>query len=390
MDAAAFVVALVTAAGLLALPASARVGDARAGATVVFQVVPRGPGTVSTSIADQTTGSTSCTVNQEPGDCTWTFPQGAGVILSATPTAGATFAGWSTPECPGTGDCRPTTDDGQTIVALFSKLTLSVSTSGANTDDVITSSPAGISCPPTCDFGFDAKATVTLSVTTAAGSTLTSFPYGCASAVGATCKVTMLDEPQSVGVKFNGSQGPEQPAVVNVTVKFGKTGDGTGHVSATGIDCGSVCFGSFPYGTLTTLTATPDAGSQFGGWGGICNPDTDLHCTLPIGPITLVRPAFVKDVPALAVTFAGSTAVKGKRPHLVVRLKASLATTGSGTLLLKGKQVDRKAVALHEGSNALTFRLPAGSGRRDTRLVLRLVDPKRGTKTLSFRIVVRT
>jgi hypothetical protein len=386
MSAAAFGVAVVTAAGLLALPAGARVADA----TVAVQVVPRGPGTVSTSIADQTTGSTSCTQNQEPGDCKWTFPQGAAVVLSAKPSPGSTFAGWSTPDCPGTGDCHPTIDADQTIVALFSKLTLTVGTSGAMTGDVITSSPAGISCPPTCSFDFDAKSAVTLTVKTAAGSTLTSFPYGCTSVTGATCTVTMLDDPQSVGVKLNGSPGPQAPAVVNVTVRLGKTGNGTGRISATGIDCGTVCFASLPYGTLARLTALPDAGSGFADWGGICNPDTDTSCSLPIGPITLVRPKFVKLAPPLAVAFTGKTVVPGKKPKLVIRLTSTIATTGTGTLLLHGRQLDRKAVALHAGANALTFGLPAGSARRDTRLVLRLADHSSGTKTLSFRIVVHT
>ena len=67
-DAAALAAAVATAAGLLALPAAARVDAARADATVVLQVVSRGNGTISSSIADRTTGSTSCTKSQEPGD----------------------------------------------------------------------------------------------------------------------------------------------------------------------------------------------------------------------------------------------------------------------------------------------------------------------------------
>src|SRR6266849_5516759 len=137
-DAAALAVAAATAAGLLTLPAGAARGD-------------------------------------------------AAVVLSAKPAAGATFAGWSTPDCQGTGDCRLTLDDDQSVAALFSKLTLSVDTSGAKPGDLVTSSPAGISCPDTCSADFDARATVRLMVKTAAGSTLTSFPYSCTSVDGATC-----------------------------------------------------------------------------------------------------------------------------------------------------------------------------------------------------------
>src|SRR2546425_6540933 len=152
-DAAALAVAAATAAGLLTLPAGAARGDA----TVVLQVVPRGNGTVSSSVPDRTTGSTSCTHNQEPSSCSWTFAKGAAVVLSAKPAAGATFAGWSTPDCQGTGDCRLTLDDDQSVAALFSKLTLSVDPSGAKPGDLVTSSPAGINCPDTCSADFDAR-----------------------------------------------------------------------------------------------------------------------------------------------------------------------------------------------------------------------------------------
>lgn len=298
-DAAALAVAAATAVGLLTVPAGASVG-ANADTTVALQVVPRGNGSVSTSVPDRTTGSTTCTQNQEPNACSWTFAKGAAVVLSAKPGAGATFAGWSTPDCPGTSDCKLTLDDDQSVVALFSKLTLSIDTTGARTGDLVTSSPAGISCPDKCSADFDAKSTVRLTVTTGSGSTLTSFPYGCASVDGATCTVTMLDDPQFVGVKFNNAAGPTQPDVVNVTVTVGKTGDGTGRVTAAGLDCGNVCFASFPYGTLARFSAAPDTGSLFGGWGGLCASDSAPRCSLPIGPITLVRPKFVKAGPPSA------------------------------------------------------------------------------------------
>jgi hypothetical protein len=54
------------------------------------------------------------------------------------------------------------------------------------------------------------------------------------------------------------------------TLTVSKTGTGTGSVSSSpaGITCGGTCASSFDYGTVVTLTATPDAGSVFTGWSG--------------------------------------------------------------------------------------------------------------------------
>jgi hypothetical protein len=295
-DAAALgLIATTVAVGLLALRAGAGIGAASADVSV--QVVPRGPGTVTSSVPDKTTGETACTKRSEPGFCAWTFAQGVTVVLTATPNGSdASFAGWSTPDCPGAGPCRLTVDDDETVVALFSKLTLHVELSGDKDEELVTSEPAGISCPPKCDFDFAARSTVKLTVNPGS-STLTSFPFGCTSVDGKLCTVTMLDDPQTVGVQFNNSGGPDTPNLVEVSVRVRKAGDGAGRVTASGLDCGGTCTVKLKYGKLVPFTVVPDAGSLFGGWGGICASDKDLKCTLPIGPITLVRPRFVKELP---------------------------------------------------------------------------------------------
>jgi len=48
-----------------------------------------------------------------------------------------------------------------------------------------------------------------------------------------------------------------------------------------GIDCGPICSsGAFPVGTVMTLTATPNPGARFAGWGGDC---ASFGLTSPIG-----------------------------------------------------------------------------------------------------------
>lgn len=479
-DAAALVLTTtLVAVAVLTLLAGSGLGAAAG--DVKLQVIPRGPGKVTSSVPDKTTGATACTKTAEPEACDWLFAEGATVELTAIPEGSdASFAGWSTPDCPGIGVCRLTLDDDQSVAALFSKLTLDVELSGANNDDeLVTSEPAGISCPPTCEFDFGARSTVRLTVTPGS-SKLTSFPFGCTSVQGNVCIVTMLDDPQMVGVEFNDAGGPEPPPLVDVSIRVRKTGDGAGRVTATGFDCGDTCSAKFKYGRLERFTVAADPGSLFGGWGGICAAEKELRCTLPIGPITLIRPRFVKEAPptapgplstpsatetsitiswaassddtgvkqyevfvggesaprlstgtttatvsglacgttyaveVLAVDGAGNRSARtsgqlstaacplrvqllgtrivraGAARRLLVRLKSSVATKGSGTLFVGGKRVVRTGVVLRAGANALPFRLPRGSGRRNVRLLLRLVDPKGGVKTLNYRMTVRT
>jgi hypothetical protein len=65
-----------------------------------------------------------------------------------------------------------------------------------------------------------------------------------------------------------------------VTVKISKVGTGTGTVASSlaGINCGTVCAATFPYGAPVTLAATPDPGVTFDGWSGGCTGTAP--CTL--------------------------------------------------------------------------------------------------------------
>ena len=76
----------------------------------------------------------------------------------------------------------------------------------------------------------------------------------------------------------------------------GRSGAGTGTVTATGISCGGDCSQSFGAGSVIVLTATPDAGSDLGSWSG-CNSSSGGQCTVNLSADRLVTASFVVEPP---------------------------------------------------------------------------------------------
>jgi C1A family cysteine protease len=160
---------------------------------------------------------------------------------------------------------------------------LSVVKAGTGTGLVI-SSPSGINCGTSCSATYSSGTQVTLTATPDSGTTFAGWSGPCTGT--ATCTVTM-DAARSVTATFN-TAGILYPLSVSMS------GTGTGRITSipSGIDCGSTCTGKFASGAQVTLTATPDAGSTFVGWGGSCTGT---------GPCTVSIQVFLS---ALSVTAA--------------------------------------------------------------------------------------
>jgi len=110
---------------------------------------------------------------------------------------------------------------------------------------------------------------------------------GCSSTTGCittiTASTTSATNADILGTSnltvFPGTGGSGLPSLAVYTV-----GSGTGTVvsNPAGVNCvaGVGCTGFFTAGSSVQLTATPTAGSTFGGWSSNCQPDTQPTCTV--------------------------------------------------------------------------------------------------------------
>jgi len=235
--------------------------------------------------------------------CTGSYNQGTSVTLTATPSSGSIFLGWSG-ACSGTGNCVFIMDSNKTVTATFNlqaQYSLSVVKAGTG-GGAVTSTPAGISCGSDCSEAYNQGTVVTLTAAPLSGSTFTGWSGGGCSGIG-ICSVTM-NANTTVTATFSTSN----PTQYTLTVT--KSGAGTGTVTSApaGINCGSDCSEAFNQGMVVTLTAAPLSGSTFTGWfGGGCSGSG--ICSVTMNANTTVTAAFSISTPTqytLTVTKSGA------------------------------------------------------------------------------------
>ncbi|MCA0375758.1 MAG: Ig-like domain-containing protein [Gemmatimonadetes bacterium] len=242
------------------------------------------------------------------GSCSGNYPDGTVVTLTASPTNGSTFGGWSG-ACTGTTPtCTVTASAALTTTARFDRLGSLVIAAGAgNGTGAITSSPAGLNCAVvngaasgTCAVDFPVGTSVTLTATAAAGHVLNAWGAACAQAAGATCTVNVSAGQNTASVGFT--------APVSLSVAL--SGTGGGQVSGGPIACTlanntttGTCSANVPRGVPVTLTATPDGTSDFTGWSGACSGTGS--CTVTPQQAASVSAAFKRKQVTLTVTAGG-------------------------------------------------------------------------------------
>jgi len=182
------------------------------------------------------------TVTKDPDQATYAY--GTSVILTATPSPGYLFTGWSGSLTGSTNPGTVTMNGNRTITATFTAIPTYTLT--------VTPSPlAGGSVAKSPDASSYALGTVvTLTATPALGYTFTGWSGGL---TGTTNPVTItMDGNKTVTATF--AVAPARTLTVSVV--------GSGFVVK------SPNQSSYPSGTVVTLTAYPLAGSTFTGWSG--------------------------------------------------------------------------------------------------------------------------
>ena len=184
--------------------------------------------------------------------------------LTATPSTGYSFTGWSG-ACSGTGRCTLLMTSDKNVTATFTPLppvTLTVNVT-PNANGTVTSSPSGISCSSSnCTASFPNSSNVTLSQTPASGYAFTGWSGAC-SGTGSSCVVSM-----TAARTVTANYAPLEALTVNVT----PSASGTVTSSPSGISCtGGNCTAQFAQNTNVTLTSSPAVGYSFVGWSGACS-----------------------------------------------------------------------------------------------------------------------
>jgi hypothetical protein len=228
-------------------------------------------GTGSGSVSSSPAGITC------PSTCSANFTSGTVVTLTATASAGSSFAGWSG-ACSGTGSCSVTMSAAKAVTATFNASTFALTVTEAGTGSgSVGSSPAGITCPSTCTANFTSGTVVTLTATASAGSTFAGWSGAC-SGTG-TCSVTM-SAAKAVTATFNSSSSPAV-TLTPTSLNFGDVA--TGVTSAVK----SVTLKNSGKATLT-ITAITITGTNSGDF-----PETSTCTgTLAAGTTCLIKVQF--------------------------------------------------------------------------------------------------
>jgi subtilisin family serine protease len=270
---------------------------------LAFTKTGTGQGTVTFSPA---ASQRSCSSN-----CVNSYLKDTEVTLTAEAANGSVFNGWEG-HCSGTLSCTLTMNEARQVTAIFASTTggtrtLSYSKEGAG-QGTVTFSPAGstASCADSCTTDFAYDTLVTVQPGPLLGSAFMNWKGACRGK--RSCKIRMSTA-RFVTAVF-------EPVPIH-TLSYRAEGSGSGRISftrpSTMVGCAANCTRDFSHGNRVILTAQPDLGSRFAGWGGRCRGRRS--CTVDMTVAHTVTAKFeTVPVNALTLTMQGQGKVSFFRP----------------------------------------------------------------------------
>lgn len=194
------------------------------------------------------------------GSCSETYPKGSTITLTATPSTGYEFAGW-TGDCEGKSACNVNMDKSRSVTANFIKETEYVLIAKIEGQGNI-SGLKEVCNSASCSSIYTKGAQVTLTASAQNGYKFTGWSGSCSGT--ASCNITM-DQAHTATATFT-------------AIKYDLTTQitGEGSVTVNGTSCAQQsCTTQIDANTKVTLKALPKTGYELTSWSGACSGQSD-------------------------------------------------------------------------------------------------------------------
>ena len=167
---------------------------------------------------------------------------------------------------------------------------------------------------------------------------------GCGGGVAPVRSFTTSSGPSSSSGSKGTGTNPPTPQSHSLSIQTSPSNGGTVVSAPSGINCGSVCAGSFVGGTAIALTVNPSQGFAFTGWGGACSGNGG--CTVTLNSDQAVVANFAPPPP----------------PQFTLSLTSSGAGTGTVTSTPAGINCGAACSALFNSGTVVTLTPTAAPG----------------------------